>query len=114
MIMRQIYNRTLEIRKLVENYDSKRREGWLADLRKLLNERGRLVTQLSGPCSDEDRTLGRQVTAMNREINESLQKIKQDIIGDMKAFKHRKRSVNRYRHPYTGPTRDGMFLDKKG
>lgn len=113
MLMEQIYNQTVEIKELVTGYDSSRRDEVIGQLRKLLDERGRLTGQLAGRCSDEDRVLGEKIVAMNQEINRSLQSIKMDIVGDMRQFKHRKRSVKRYRNPYTGPTKDGMFLDKR-
>ncbi|RYL95798.1 hypothetical protein EWI07_01065 [Sporolactobacillus sp. THM7-4] len=113
MLMRKIYNQTLEIKNLINDYDTEQREVWIENLQRLLDTRERTLKQLSGSCTDEERPIAKEIMAMNRWIDDSLQSIKNDIIQDMKRFKHRKRTVSRYRRPYDGPTKDGMFLDKR-
>ncbi|MCL1632278.1 hypothetical protein M3N64_10045 [Sporolactobacillus sp. CPB3-1] len=114
MGLQKIYDLTVELEQLVtDEKQSMSRDELIAKLRQLLDARGRLTAELSGTCSEAERPMGERIAEMNRTINKQLHLIKQEITNDMNHFRHRKRSINRYRNPYTGPTKDGMFLDKR-
>lgn len=113
MVLDEIYEQTRKIEQLVDSYDRERRDEWITQLKKSLQTRGRLIRRLDGANPPEDRTVGDQIVAMNRRIDAALQSVRQEIARDMSGFRQRKQTVSRYRNPYTGPTKDGMYLDKK-
>ncbi|RYM05914.1 hypothetical protein EWH99_04625 [Sporolactobacillus sp. THM7-7] len=113
MTLQKIYDQTVALERLIDQYDREKRDGWIGKLQELLDARGRLVEQLSGPRSNKERAVVEKIVAVNQKIGEGLQSIKMDILKDMHQFRMRKHTVSRYRNPYTGPTKDGMFLDKR-
>lgn len=113
MLMQEIYNKTVQIEDLLGKQEQVPRETFIKQLQHLLDERGRLLSRLSGTCSADERAIGQHIMEINQRINQQLRSIRQDIVQEMQQFKHRKRTVSRYRNPYTGPTKDGMYLDKR-
>jgi flagellar protein FliT len=113
MVLQEIYDQTVKLDALIKSYECKDRDAFIEKLQRLLDSRETLLKELPDHCSDSDRQIGRKIEEMNQRINQSLQFIKQEITNDMSQFRHRKKTVNRYRNPYSGPTRDGMFLDKR-
>lgn len=113
MALQEIYDQTVELDELIKGYEREDRDAFIEKLQQLLDARETLLKKLPDHCSDSDRQIGRKIELMNQRINQTLQSIKQEITFDMSQFRHRKKTVNRYRNPYSGPTRDGMFLDKR-
>lgn len=113
MTYQKLYDQTLTIKCLLDQADQTDREEWIGKLQTLLDERGKVLERLSKVSGAEEKATGEQIVAMNRQINAALQLLKQEIVNDMNQFRHRKRSVGRYRNPYQGPSKDGMFLDKR-
>ncbi|MDD9148074.1 MULTISPECIES: hypothetical protein [unclassified Sporolactobacillus] len=113
MIFHELYEQTLAIKKLLDRADQTDREALIEKLQQLLDDRGKILLRLPRMSSNEDKRLTEKVADMNHEINAAMQEIKQSIINDMNQFRHRKHSVSRYRNPFQGSTKDGMFFDKK-
>ncbi|MFT8318838.1 MAG: hypothetical protein ABF651_11300 [Sporolactobacillus sp.] len=113
MVLQEIYALTVELEKWTEQYSATERESWMEHLQQLLNRREALIQKQGRELTDEERALAKTITAKNQKINQNLLTAKQAIINDMSAFKQRKQTINRYRRPYAGPTKDGMFLDKR-
>ncbi|MFT8310768.1 MAG: hypothetical protein ABF629_06355 [Sporolactobacillus sp.] len=113
MVLQEIYEQTVELDELIKDYEREDRDAFIEKLQQLLGSRETLLKELPDHCSDSDRQIGQKIDEMNQRINQSLQSIKQEITNDMSQFRHRKKTVNRYRNPYSGPTKDGMFLDKR-
>lgn len=113
MGLREVYDQTVKLDHLIAEYDHTNRDLFIEKLQEMLDEREALLKELTDHFSDSDRELGHQIEGINQRIDQGLQAIKQEIANDMNAFRHRKRTVNRYRNPYSGPTKDGMFLDKR-
>ncbi|MFX3617927.1 MAG: hypothetical protein ACE3JK_10390 [Sporolactobacillus sp.] len=113
MVLQEIYALTVELEKWTEQYTATEREPWMEHLQQLLNRREALIQKQGRELTGEERALAKTITAKNQKINQTLLAAKQAIINDMSAFKQRKRTVSRYRRPYAGPTKDGMFLDKR-
>ncbi|KLI02821.1 flagellar protein FliT [Sporolactobacillus inulinus] len=113
MVLQRIYDLSFELEQLVSGYTREARDPFLAELQQVLDQREGLLNQLPASPSEAERELGKRVQAINRRIDGPLKRIKQEIARDMNQFRQRKQTVNRYRNPYTGPTKDGMFLDKR-
>lgn len=113
MPIQKIYDLTLQLEQWIGQYQQTEREEWIKRLQDLLAKRETFIQQQSKTLTDKERVLAVSINEKNEKINQNLLAIKQDIVNDMTAFKHRKRTVNRYRRPFSGPTRDGMFLDKR-
>jgi flagellar protein FliT len=113
MEMNRIYELTVALDQLVQMRNSMPRETFLEKLLRLLDARGKLIDGMSGKVSEEERPICRKVVLLNQRINPVLQDVKREIAADMNQFRVRKSTVSRYRNPYNGPTKDGMFLDKR-
>lgn len=113
MSYQQLYDLSLSIKRLLDPENYKDRVSQIDELHVLLNEREVLLRKLPEATVASDRALCQKVIDLNQEINIRLNSVKANLISDMNAFRHRKKSVNRYRHPYQGPTKDGMFLDRR-
>jgi flagellar protein FliT len=113
MALQEIYDQTVALDELIKGYGREDRDAFIEKLQRLLDARETLMKELPSHCSDSERQIGREIEEMNQRINQSLHSIKQEITNDMSQFRHRKKTVNRYRNPYSGPTKDGMFLDKR-
>lgn len=112
MSYRELYEMTIAIKKLI-NSDGYELRNKINKLRDLLNKRGELMKSLPKASHPSDRILCQKVIDLNRDIDTELKRAESVIIKNMNAFRQRKKSVGRYRNPYQGPTRDGMFLDKR-
>jgi hypothetical protein len=113
MTYQKLYDLTLAIKQLIDSESHEDREEQIRKLHKLLDERGDLINQLLRASTVSDRALCQKVIALNHDIDSELGSLRSTIIKDMNTFRHLKKSVNRYRNPYQGPTKDGMFLDKR-
>ncbi|GGL54419.1 hypothetical protein [Sporolactobacillus putidus] len=113
MMFRELYDQTLAIKKLLDQADQTDRERLIKKLQRMFDKRGEILKHLPGVTSDEDKELIREVADMNHGINTAMQGVKQSIVNDMNQFRHHKHSVSRYQNPFQGPTKDGMFLDKR-
>lgn len=111
--MYAIYDQTLKLKNLVDHYDRMNREKTIEKIKEFLNARETQLALLTGKCNDEDKIWSEKITALNQEINVALENIKQDIVTDMHHLNKTKKVIKKYRNPYQGPTKDGMFLDKK-
>lgn len=113
MSYQKLYDLTLAIKQLMDSENDEVQGEKIIQLTELLRERSELMKSLPKASHPSDRILCQKVIDLNRDIDSELKRTESAIIKNMNAFRQRKKSVGRYRNPYQGPTRDGMFLDKR-
>ncbi|MBE2906177.1 flagellar protein FliT [Anoxybacillus flavithermus] len=98
---------------LREPVSKEKRDEVIARIEQLLEERERLLAKLPSSLTAEERKMGQEILALNAEIDEKLQQLKQQIQFDLKQTKKTETVVKHYNHPYEPLSIDGMFYDKK-
>lgn len=114
-VVRDVWLVTKELLETVTApWSSEEREERLKAVEELLRRRGELLGALRPPYSEEERALGRDIVAWNRDIEERLKAVQDEIRRDLRAAEAKRRANARYVHPYEQPlSLDGMFYDKR-
>lgn len=112
-IVQELYEKTLSLRDLIGTYTDQNRDQTIEQVQQLLNKRDELIANLPREYTEEEKRLGSFIVSTNSTINSGLELILKDIKEDHLIIKKKKQTSNRYRNPYRGMSRDGMFLDKK-
>ena len=111
--LRQFYDATIELIRLLENEELTRDEK-LEQSAKLLATREGLMKQIKPPFSAEEEQFGRQLTRLNQEFQRLLEKEKAGIQRDMLTLKKQKETNKKYTAPYESlVTVEGGFYDKR-
>ena len=75
--------------------------------------REKLLTDVKGPYTEEEKQLGQEIIKRNAVINLKLRSLKEAIQKDMTSLTKKKDSVDKYVNPYASMQVDGVFYDKK-
>ena len=89
------------------------REAYIEEIQRLLDERQRLIEQLPKPVNGKETIIGEEIIRDDRLIQEMLGAMFDEIKNDVHQLQRQKRMRNRYVHPYSNGTADGMCLDKR-
>ncbi|WP_461201894.1 flagellar protein FliT [Anoxybacillus sp. TBDG-1] len=98
---------------LREPIEREKREAVIEQIEQLLEKREQLLQLLPTVLTDEEKQIGKQLLALDREANALLQQLKQQIQQDLKQTKQTKVAVERYDDLYDSLAIDGMFYDKR-
>ena len=79
----------------------------------LLDQREGLLKSIHPPFSKEEQELGKQLVGLNQQVDQLLQKQKQEIQQDIKQLHIQKQSNQKYTNPYESLSIDGVFYDKR-
>ncbi|KZO00201.1 flagellar protein FliT [Pseudobacillus badius] len=89
------------------------RDQTVAAIETLLEMREKLLTDVKGPYTEEEKQLGQEIIKRNAVINLKLRSLKEAIQKDMTSLTKKKDSVDKYVNPYASMQVDGVFYDKK-
>ncbi|MDE5414053.1 flagellar protein [Alkalihalobacterium chitinilyticum] len=90
------------------------RDGYIDEVEKLLSERQALIPALGRvTLTAEDKEKGRELVALNQEIEQRLADKQKQIKTDINNFKLKQKQNRKYDNPYDGPTLEGAFFDKR-
>ncbi|RSL29977.1 flagellar protein [Salibacterium salarium] len=91
------------------------RDQYVEDVEHYLEKRGSLLQQLEQDSGDADmeESMSVALLKMNEEIQRHIEASRGELRLGMQQLKKKKQSSQRYERPYTGPTVDGIFFDKK-
>jgi len=89
------------------------RDAVIEQIEELLEKREQLLKQLPHTLTDEQKQMGKELLALDREANALLQQLKQQIQQDLKQTKQTKIAAERYDEVYDSLAIDGMFYDKR-
>ncbi|WP_226037147.1 hypothetical protein [Aquibacillus saliphilus] len=113
--MDSFYQVTMELHKLVtENSASEKRTETITTINNLLDKRQQLLNEIKPPYTDKEKEIGQQLLLRNKEIEQKLDEIFNQVKTDMGTLKKKKSSNTKYTNPYQNLSNfDGMFLDHK-
>ncbi|MFZ4451004.1 flagellar protein FliT [Salibacterium aidingense] len=91
------------------------RDRYVEELEQHLEKRASLLQRLKDETefSEAEKSLGAEMFKMNEEIQRFMEASRGELRLGMQELKKKKQSSQRYERPYTGPTVDGVFFDKK-
>lgn len=79
----------------------------------LLDQREEVLKSIQPPFSQQEKELGKQLVKLNQQVDQLLQKQKQEIQQDLKQLHLKKESNQKYTNPYESLSIDGVFYDKR-
>lgn len=113
-VVAQLLEATEEIVHLLrEPIEKEKRDIIIEQVEQLLEKREQLLQQLPATLTEEEKQIGKQLLALDREANGLLRQFKQHIQQDLKQIKQTKEAVDRYDDLYNSLASDGMFYDKR-
>jgi len=113
-IVKDYYQTTVELIKLLENEQSNDRDGKIAGVEELLEKREGFMKGMKPPFSQEDQEIGKRLVELEKQLARLLAVEKESIKRDMQTLQKKKQSQTKYHNPYDSlPTADGVFYDKR-
>ncbi len=98
---------------LREPIEKEKRDAVIEQIEEMLEKREQLLKQLPATLTEEEKKMGKQLLALDRETNNLLRQFKQQIQQDLKQIKQTREAVDRYDDLYDSLAIDGMFYDKR-
>ena len=111
--VQECYDLTEKLARLVKSPFEKPRDEVITEVEELLEERQKVMGEMKGPYSEEEKELGRQIVQWNTEIEKGMTNIRTDIKRTINSVSKKKTTAKKYTNPYESLQYDGMFYDKK-
>ncbi|MFD2629161.1 flagellar protein FliT [Oceanobacillus kapialis] len=110
-----VYEITTRLKTLLnQEITAKTREAMIEQVNQLVELRGEQLEHVTPPFSEEEKQLGQELVAMNRAIEEKMEKLFTELKTEMKQVKKQKKSNRTYINPYDKVrARDGRFMDSR-
>lgn len=110
-----LYDLTIKLDQiLTQPITLKNRDEVIASVTALINERGKYMTNMTPPFTEEEKKMGKEIIERNEKIKWKMNQLFEELKQDMKQVKKQKASSRSYINPYgTIQTTDGMYLDSK-
>lgn len=90
------------------------REETITEVNRLIDEREKVMVNITPPFSKEEQEVGKEIVTLNKEIEKKLEQIFSQLKSEMKQIQQQKKSNRSYINPYGTPqTLDGMYVDSK-
>ncbi|MUV39064.1 Flagellar protein FliT [Lentibacillus sp. JNUCC-1] len=90
------------------------REQLIDEMNQLVEERGRIMSHIQPPFTEEEKQIGKQVVELNQSIKVEMDQLFAELKTEMKQIKQLKKNNQSYTNPYQNvQTMDGMFMDSK-
>lgn len=112
-LVKECYEITQDLLQVVQSVTTENRDEVIKEIDGLLEKREVLLSSIQPPFSSEEKQLGQEMVAMNREIDAKLALIRSHIKRDINGLNKKKTSMNKYTNPYESVNFDGMFYDKR-
>src|SRR5690625_4158086 len=111
----QVYHVTKKIEKMLnQSITNKNREDIIEKVTVLIEERGRIMEDLTPPFSEQEKLLGKKVVVLNEQIEKEMETLFETLKQDMRQVNKQKESSRTYINPYGNiKSTDGMYLDSK-
>ncbi|MDY0408910.1 flagellar protein FliT [Virgibacillus soli] len=113
--IKKLYDVTLRLKEVVEqSTTSKNRQDHIDEINKLVDERSELIKNITPPYREDETLLGKEIVALNVQIQAQMERLFQDLKLEMKQVKKQKKSNESYINPYKHiQTLDGLYMDRK-
>lgn len=110
-----IYDVTNKIEHILnQSITTKNRDSIITEVTALIEERGRMMEELTPPFSEQEKSLGRQVVELNVQIEKKMETLFESLKQDIRKMNKQKESNRSYINPYGNiKSTDGMYLDSK-
>ena len=110
-----IYDVTNKIENILnQSITTKNRESVISEVTTLIEERGRMMEELTPPFSEQDKSLGKKVVQLNVQIEKKMELLFESLKHDIRKMNKQKESNRSYINPYGNiKSTDGMYLDSK-
>jgi len=110
-----IYDVTNKIENILnQSITTKNRESVISEVTTLIEERGRMMEELTPPFSEQDKSLGKKVVQLNVQIEKKMELLFESLKHDIRKMNKKKESNRSYINPYGNiKSTDGMYLDSK-
>ncbi|SHP79316.1 Uncharacterised protein [Mycobacteroides abscessus subsp. abscessus] len=105
------FDLTVQLIKLFQR--SEDQDERIKEMERLLFLREEAMKNTIPPSTDNERELLQKCKQLNDHLNSFMQQEKLNIQKDLKDFKVKKESTNKYVNPYENYNPDGMFYDRK-
>ncbi|WP_438316151.1 hypothetical protein [Sporosarcina sp. FA9] len=89
------------------------RDGTIALIESLLNKRDELQSEIAEPFTAEEEVLGKELIAMEADVQKKLTHFTNQIRIDISEAKSKKDHLRTYVNPYGNVARDGIYYDTK-
>jgi len=112
--VKDYYQVTVELIKLLENEQSNDRDVKIAQMEELLEKREGFIDKMKPPFSQEDQQTGRKLVELEKKVAKLLAIEKEAIKRDIQTLHKKKQSQTKYHNPYESlSATDGVFYDKR-
>ncbi|UOQ85177.1 flagellar protein FliT [Gracilibacillus salinarum] len=113
--IQQIYDITQQLDQILSSsITAQNRQAVLDEAETVLDEREKLIQQLAGPYTEEEKRLANSFFSIDERVQQKMKLLLDDLKKEMKISKKKKSSNQKYLNPYKNvATYDGTFLDKK-
>lgn len=110
-----IYDVTNKIEHILnQSITTQNRESIISEVTTLIEERGRMMEELTPPFSEQEKLLGKKVVALNVQIEKKMELMFESLKQDIRKMNKQKESNRSYINPYGDiKSTDGMYLDSK-
>ncbi|MDC3412235.1 hypothetical protein NC797_00940 [Aquibacillus sp. 3ASR75-11] len=99
---------------LQQQQNAEDRDEMIASINILIEKRAHLLTQIEPPFTEEEKKTGEELIPVNKEIQEMLSALFDQVKKDVKTVRQQKTTNTKYTNPYKNLSNyDGMFLDHK-
>src|SRR5690625_2584914 len=98
--LQKIYQMTEQLFFLFDQQERQNRTPILERMNILIEERERLLKQLSPPYTTEETALGKQIIELNDQVQEKMNRFQNQLKKDMIKMNKQKQSAQGYYNPY--------------
>ncbi|WP_027965388.1 flagellar protein FliT [Halalkalibacillus halophilus] len=112
--VKALFTLTKQMRNRFSNTENEERETLIADFEDFVSKREKLLKQIEGPLSDDEKELTEEVIAIDAQLQKQVDQYLNGFQQDFQSFKKKQTSNKKYINPYQNlHGRDGSFIDKR-
>lgn len=104
---------TEQILALSPRVSESQRDEMIASVEAFLDERDKLQQQIAAPFTTEEEVLGKELVALEVDIQKKLAHLTKEIRIDISETQSKSDNMKNYVNPYSSLGQDGMYYDTK-
>lgn len=110
-----LYKVTQQLKEILDQpIAAKNRDAIIEEVNVLIEKRGGMMEKVIPPFTEKEKTIGKEIVALNKQIEEKMESLFAAIKQDMRQVNKQKESNRTYINPYRNTTStDGMYHDSK-
>lgn len=112
--VKQAHELSVKMIQILNNEQEQSRTELIEQITKLIAEREEVIKRIKPPYTGDEKSLGKEIVQMNKEIEEKMNALYEDLKEEIVQFKKQKSQNRSYINPYGKmKTTDGMYMDRK-